>query len=228
MKNEELRVKNEEFAAAMNNEAIKTMGFLKALMCSVALVLCSSFFISCSEEDNFVEEYPDWQKTNELFFKNLSDSVQNLIDMAPQRTDWKRIKSWSKPGDAGEYGDYIIVNVLEEGSASDNKTPLYTDSVSIDYLGRLLPSTSHPYGYVFDQSYYGEYDPDISTPMKFAVGSVVDGFSTALQHMHKGDKWRVYIPYELGYGTSDASAIPGYSTLIFDITMVDFWSRTVK
>ena len=64
--------------------------------------------------------------------------------------------------------------------------------------------------------------------MKFAVGSVVDGFSTALQHMRKGDKWRVYIPYELGYGTSDASTIPGYSTLIFDITMVDFWSRTVK
>ena len=83
MKNEELRIKSEEFATAMNNEAIKTMGFLKTLMCSVALVLCSSFFISCSEEDNFVEEYPDWQKTNELFFKNLSDSVQNLIDMAP-------------------------------------------------------------------------------------------------------------------------------------------------
>ena len=57
MKNEELRVKSEEFAAAMNNEAIKTMGFFKALMCSVALVLCSSFFISCSEDDNEIEEY---------------------------------------------------------------------------------------------------------------------------------------------------------------------------
>ena len=54
-------------------EAIKTMRFIKTLMCSVALVLCSSFFISCGEEDNEIEEYPNWQQTNEAFFNNLTD-----------------------------------------------------------------------------------------------------------------------------------------------------------
>jgi FKBP-type peptidyl-prolyl cis-trans isomerase FklB len=34
----------------------------------------------------------------------------------------------------------------------------------------------------------------------------------------------VYIPYELAYGISGTTGIPGYSTLVFDITMVDFWS----
>ena len=45
---------------------------------------------------------------------------------------------------------------------------------------------------------------------------------TALQNMHKGDYWRVYIPSELGYGTSDYSTIPGYSVLVFDLTLLDF------
>jgi FKBP-type peptidyl-prolyl cis-trans isomerase FklB len=54
------------------------------------------------------------------------------------------------------------------------------------------------------------------------VDAVLEGFATALQHMHRGDHWRVTIPYQLGYGTSDYNSIPGYSTLIFDIRLVDF------
>lgn len=220
---------NEEFATAMKNEAIKTTRFLRTLICSVALVLCSSFFISCSEEDNTVEEYPNWQQTNEAFFDNLSDSVKALIAAAPERTDWKRIKCWSKPTEIeGENSDYIIVNVLKNAEQTNAGMPLYTDSVKVNYLGRLLPSTSYPYGYVFDQSYFGDFDPDISSPMSFAVNAVVSGFSTALQGMRKGEEWRVYIPYQLGYGTSAQSTIPAYSTLVFDITLVDFWSPEHK
>jgi len=55
------------------------------------------------------------------------------------------------------------------------------------------------------------------------VSGVVDGFTTALQHMRKGDRWKVYIPYQLGYGESANSSIPGYSTLVFDITLNNFW-----
>lgn len=206
-------------------KTIKTMGFIKTLMCSVALVLCSSFFISCSEEDNEIEEYPNWQQTNEAFFDNLTDSVKALIAAAPERTDWKRIKCWSKTTELeGKNSDYIIVNVLKDADPADVVVPMYTDSVKVNYLGRLLPSASYPYGYVFDRSYFGDYDPDVSAPMAFSVNAVVSGFSTALQHMSKGDEWRVYIPYELAYGISGTTGIPGYSTLVFDITMVDFWS----
>ena len=43
--------------------------------------------------------------------------------------------------------------------------------------------------------------------------------------MHRGDYWRVTIPYQLGYGTSDNGAIPAYSTLIFDLWLQDFWTK---
>ena len=40
--------------------------------------------------------------------------------------------------------------------------------------------------------------------------------------MHRGDHWTVYIPHQLGYGTSASGTVPAYSTLIFDLRLVDF------
>ncbi len=188
---------------------------------------------SCSEEDDTVEEFPNWQARNDAFFNSLTDSVMNLLELNPARTDWKRIKSWSKSDSIeGSNSDYIIVNVIEEGDAA-SATPLYTDTVTVHYLGRLLPSVSYHYGYVFDQSYYGNYYDDVSKPLQMAIGNsggnmLVDGFATALQHMRRGDHWMVYIPYQLGYGSQSQTGVPAYSTLIFDLRLVDFWSPVLQ
>lgn len=200
----------------------------------IAVALFAVFGLaSCSEEDDTVEEFPNWQARNDAFFNSLTDSVMNLLELNPARTDWKRIKSWSKSDSIeGSNSDYIIVNVIEEGDAA-SATPLYTDTVTVHYLGRLLPSVSYPYGYVFDQSYYGNYYDDVSKPLQMAIGNsggnmLVDGFATALQHMRRGDHWMVYIPYQLGYGSQSQTGVPAYSTLIFDLRLVDFWSPVVQ
>jgi FKBP-type peptidyl-prolyl cis-trans isomerase FklB len=54
---------------------------------------------------------------------------------------------------------------------------------------------------------------------------VVSGFTTALLNMHPGDYWRVTIPYQLGYGATASGSVPAYSTLIFEIKLVEFWSK---
>jgi len=41
--------------------------------------------------------------------------------------------------------------------------------------------------------------------------------------MHIGDRWKVYMPYQLAYGESGSSSIPGYSTLVFDMTLVAYY-----
>ena len=200
----------------------------------LAVALLAVFgLVSCSEEDDTVEEFPNWQARNDAFFNSLTDSVLNLLELNPARTDWKRIKSWSKSDSIeGGNSDYIIVKVIEEGDPA-SATPLYTDTVTVHYLGRLLPSVSYPYGYVFDQSYYGNYYDDVSKPLQMAIGNsggnmLVDGFATALQHMRRGDHWMVYIPYQLGYGSQSQTGVPAYSTLIFDLRLVDFWSPVVQ
>lgn len=180
---------------------------------------------SCSEEDDIVDEFPNWQATNEAFVDHLTDSVNKLLADNPLRTDWKRLKSWSKlNSEAGTNADYILVKVLESSQETNASKPLYTDSVAVHYQGRLLPSTNYAEGYVFDQSYYGNFNPELSRPTKMKLSELIDGFVTAVLNMQRGDRWLVYIPYQLGYGASSSnSAVPSYSTLVFDIALADFY-----
>lgn len=184
---------------------------------------------SCSEEDDTVYEYENWVTRNDTYFNNLTDSVNKLI--AAGRTDWKRYKAWSKlTTTTGDNDDYILVNVVESGDQS-TATPLYSDSVAVHYIGRYMPSRSYPQGYEFDNSYSVDYDTEVSKPAGFWVKNVVDGWTTALMQMHVGDRWIVYVPYALGYGSSDyttsSGSIPGGSTLIFDMKLVSITHPSV-
>ncbi len=58
-------------------------------------------------------------------------------------------------------------------------------------------------------------------PRTFSVNGVIDGFSTALQHMKEGDIWEIWVPWELGYGSSGSGNIPGYTTLVFEIELME-------
>lgn len=195
----------------------------KILLTAIAITAMLCMF-SCSEEDGTVQEYPNWQSTNETFFNHLSDSVKALIEADPSRSDWKRIKDWTKSSEyIGTNADYVIVKVVSEGSSTEVSSPKYTDTVAVHYAGRLLPSTSYPQGLRFDASFNEPFDEATSVVSEMLVSATVSGFATALQHMRRGDHWIVYIPYQLGYGTTDKSSIPAYSTLMFDIRLKDFW-----
>ena len=103
---------------------------------------------------------------------------------------------------------------------------LSTSGRQIPVSGRLRPTARIRVldGYVFDQNYIGDFSWSTAGMTDFAITSnLCDGFSTALMNMHKGDRWRVYMPYQLGYGTTVSGSIPAYSNLIFDIALQDFW-----
>lgn len=189
----------------------------------IALLFMALTMVSCSENNDTVEEYPNWKKTNELYFNSLYSTTQEKISSGDK--SWKIIPNYSFKFYEGNIGlkpeNNIIVEVLKEGTGSG--CPLYTDNVRCHYMGRLLPSTTYKDGFVFDKSYYGTFNEATATPATFGVNGLVDGFSTALQNMRIGDKWRVYIPYQLGYGAKGSQKIPAYSTLIFEITLVSYY-----
>lgn len=190
------------------------------IFAAFALMLLS-VLASCSEDDNTVEEFPDWQNRNETYFAGIYEQAKANADGT-----WKLIRSYTLEDTIPTTNDdYIAVKVLRAGTGSG--CPMFSDSVKVNYRGRLIPSTSYADGYVFDESYIGEYNPATALPSTMYVGGTVDGFATALQYMHIGDYWRVYIPYWLGYGTSGSSSIPAYSTLIFDIELVAYYRAGV-
>lgn len=97
--------------------------------------------------------------------------------------------------------------VLKSGG---EKKPKLTDKVRCHYEGRLVDGT------LFDSSIQrGE-------PAVFGVNQVIAGWVEALQLMGEGDKWKLYIPYSLGYGEQGAGdAIPPYSTLVFEVELLN-------
>lgn len=94
-------------------------------------------------------------------------------------------------------------------SAGKGKAPAATDNVTVHYTGKLVDGT------VFDSSIKrGE-------PATFVVNQVIPGWTEALQLMHEGDKWVLFIPSDLGYGAQGAGGqIPPHSTLIFDVELI--------
>jgi len=98
--------------------------------------------------------------------------------------------------------------VLKQGTG---KTPKATDTVSVNYEGRLIDNR------VFDSSAKG------GGPVSFPVNGVIKGFSEALQLMKVGSKWQVYIPANLAYGASppQGSPIGPNAPLIFDLELMD-------
>lgn len=98
--------------------------------------------------------------------------------------------------------------VLTKGDPN-SPMPKLEDTVVAHYAGTLID------GKKFDNSY------DRGEPLTIPVGGVIRGWTEILQLMHIGDKFKVFIPSELGYGDRGAGAdIPGGATLIFEMELL--------
>lgn len=208
----------------------KTKSLLRhaaGILCLGILLFTAGVFTSCSEDNDTVEEYADWQAKNDAYWNNLYTATQQKIKGGD--TSWKTILNYTFQNQKSDaktppaYGpeDHIIVHVEQNGTGT--KSPLYSDSVSVHYMGRMIPSATYTSGLIFDKSWSGEtFNAATSRPSHFLTQGLVDGFATALQAMHRGDHWTVYIPYQLGYGRQGQGQVQAYSVLIFDIRLVDF------
>ena len=87
--------------------------------------------------------------------------------------------------------------------------PKATDSVKVNYTGRLINGT------VFDSSV------DAKEPAVLQLNKVIPGWSEGLQKINTGGKIRLYIPPDLAYGDSGQGSIPPGATLIFDVDLLE-------
>lgn len=190
---------------------------MKSIKILFTLTLSVLFGLTSCEESVEVGEFDNWQQRNTLFIDSIAQVArENAFD------DWKIILAEGLD-DSKQWGNeyYVYCQVLEDGYGTAH--PLFTDSVLVNYSGRLMPSATYPAGYRFDSSYSGDFNPSFNVPVGMTLSGTVPGFYTAVQNMVDGDTWKVYIPYQLGYGERATSGIPAYSTLIFDINLVSFY-----
>lgn len=98
--------------------------------------------------------------------------------------------------------------VLTAGADAGAAKPAATDTVNVHYHGTLIDGT------VFDSSV------DRGEPITFPLDGVIPGWTEGLQLMKVGDKFRFFIPSELGYGANPVGPIPANSVLVFDVELL--------
>jgi len=148
--------------------------------------------ITHTEARDIVNEY-----FAELEAKMSEQNIQKEIDFLAANKE--------KPGVVA-LPSGLQYEIITEGNG---KKPEATDQVKCHYEGTLLDGT------LFDSSFKR------NQPAVFGVNQVIPGWVEALQLMSEGSKWKLYIPYELGYGSQGAGEmIPPYSTLIFEVELL--------
>ena len=118
--------------------------------------------------------------------------------------EWLEAKSKEEGVKALSRGIYY--KVLKEGNQSSEQ-PNIRSIITAHYTGKTIN------GRKFDSS-RGR------APLACRLCDLINGWIIALQQMHIGDKWELYIPAEMGYGRFSQPGIPGGSTLIFEIELL--------
>ena len=176
----------------------------KSILWLIGLLFVTSLsIVSCSETDGTEDPYANWEERNQRYIDSIATVAE--ANRGNGEGQWKIIRSYKLPSlglnETGKIIDNVYCKIQKVGDGTES--PIATDTVAVNYRGQLINGT------VFDQSYQGELDPETATPRKFLVGAVIAGWSTALMK---------------GFGGKDGTeGIPGYSTLIFDVNLVDIF-----
>lgn len=146
--------------------------------------------------------------------QSLNAFKAQLFKQQEQKTTSDQNKA---PGNA-----FLVQNKSKEGvitlasglqykviSSGTGASPKASDKVTTHYRGTLIDGTE------FDSSY------SRNEPTSFPVNGVISGWTEALQLMHVGDKWQLFIPPNLAYGKrAVGNIIKPNSTLIFEIELL--------
>lgn len=147
----------------------------------------------------------------------LNDSLANMVALRYQQKT-QMVKN--KPTiDAGQ--KFLVENKKRPGVITTKSglqyeiirqgtgiLPTKEDKVSCHYTGSYIDGTE------FNNSH------TMGGPIEFSVTGVIKGWTEALLMMPVGSKWKLYVPYYLGYGPGQYQAIPGGSALVFEIDLL--------
>ena len=98
----------------------------------------------------------------------------------------------------------LMYEVIKLGDGGPK--PTANSDVEVRYRGELIDGT------VFDEA---------TTPVTLNLGGVIKGWTEGVQLMSVGDKYRFYIPSELGYGEQGAgNDIKPGAALVFEVELV--------
>ncbi len=178
-----------------------THKFIKLLL---LIPIAGALLQACNDDESNWEKYTAWRTANTEYF----DQLRFEFDENGKNFYTTLVPSWNPAAN-------VLIRYFNDRSLTQgNLSPMLTSTVRVKYIGRLYN------GVAFDSSYtatasYGD------SLLSSQPSQLIQGWQIALMDMRVGDSARVVIPYSLGYGYAGSGVIPPYSTLVFDMKLVD-------
>ncbi len=175
----------------------------------ITLLACFAIvFASCKKTETFDNS---WKISNEQQFEKIANDPS-----------YTRIISKSGKG-------FIMYKELKKGE-DKSKSPYFTDQVKVLYSGWYKKDwekddilTTDDGNVFHNKTIFLPQGDAHNIPRVLSISSykTIDGLKTALQHMHVGDKWEIWIPSELAYGAYEQNNIRGYTTVVFEVELLE-------
>jgi FKBP-type peptidyl-prolyl cis-trans isomerase len=163
---------------------------------NITVLLSMVIFLlhSCNKEDD--------RKEKELVALQKYLEENGYIGIEPTSSGLIFVVLEAQPeGERPSQTDYVLMNFT--ASLVDGKVFETSDSIIADQHG--LTRNDRLFG-----------------PIKFTLANLhINGLKEGLMLMRKGEKARIIIPSNLGFGSADYGIIPPYSTLIYDIELLE-------
>ena len=186
-----------------------------------SLLVALAFAFAACEETAEPSAYDNWRERNDAFIDSIRTVTgENYLAMELGKLYAIEVQD----GGTTEGLQYTYAKKLVDNP--DGTRLLATDNVEMYYRGTLIN------GVEFDGNFdgYGALDrqipldpaqmknpTDFDEPATMSVGGMIGGVEWVLQHARTGERWIIYIPYNVGYGASSSGSVPAYSALTFDV-----------
>lgn len=166
-------------------------------------------------KSNYVSGFRDGMLDNwkVMSFEDADDTANRLYELLMQQQMDKSkeenqayLEKKAREENVVKTPSGLLYQVIKLGDGGPK--PTATSDVEVRYRGEFIDGT------VFDEA---------TTPVTLNLGGVIKGWTEGIQLMSVGDKYRFFIPYDLGYGENGyGSDIKPYSTLVFEVELVSF------
>ncbi len=149
-------------------------------------------------------------KMKSFIKRSVYDSIEKVTDIKSREAEFEKLEAYFTERDLHlsptENGLYYQINRVGVG-----RFPQNGDTIEVKYTGALLG------GKIFDNSDWKE------EPFKFVLGEnmVLPGWEEGMPYLNEGSQARFFITSDLAFGNRYVGEVPPYSTLVFDIEVID-------
>jgi FKBP-type peptidyl-prolyl cis-trans isomerase len=192
--------------------ALMNIGDSATFICNADSVLTKLFrFRSIPPELDSVENIYFHVKMKDIMSKDAMDAKRDaeMKKLESEELDLRNAYLLENYPDAQPTESGLFFISEKKGSGSKPETG---QKVKVHYTGMFLDGTK------FDSSV------DRGQPFEFTLGQqqVISGWDEGIAMMRKGGKAILVIPSDIAYGPSGRGSIPPFSTLVFEVELIDF------